>query len=370
VITFDLQAHEQARILRAARAALTVAPRTVTAVSNPRSAGGRQDFSSEGDYWWPDPQNPSGPYIRRDGLSNPDNFSAHRLLLIEFAELVSALAAAFAITSDDRFAAAALHHLRAWFVNPATRMNANLAYAQAIHGVCTGRGIGIIDTVHLAEVALATEAVRNSAAWQTGDDAIIAWFAAYLQWLTTHPHAVEERDEANNHGTCWALQAAAFARVSANSAMLHFCRRHLLEVLLPTQMAPNGSFPLELARTKPYAYSLFNLDVMSALARMLSTPDGDLLAHTRPDGRSLVRGMQFIAPFVANKARWPYAHDVMYWQDWPVRHPSLLFAAQAAGRRDWLELWKRLPADPQEPEIRRNFPIRFPTLWNVAPLTP
>ena len=56
---------------------------TITAFSSPRSAGATHDYFSDGAYWWPDPENPSGPYIRRDGMSNPDNFTAHRHALIQ-----------------------------------------------------------------------------------------------------------------------------------------------------------------------------------------------------------------------------------------------------------------------------------------------
>lgn len=61
-----------------------------------------------------------------------------------------ALTAAWLLTKRRDYADHAIAHLRAWFVTPATRMNPNLEYAQAIHGICTGRSIGIIDTVHLA----------------------------------------------------------------------------------------------------------------------------------------------------------------------------------------------------------------------------
>jgi len=43
-------------------------------------------------------------------------------------------------------------------------MNPNLQYAQAIHGRFTGRGIGIIDTIHLVEVARALEVLAGSKA--------------------------------------------------------------------------------------------------------------------------------------------------------------------------------------------------------------
>lgn len=361
---FDLADHERPRLVRQAEVAQAAEPATIVAVRNPRSAGGAHDFSSEGDYWWPDPANPDGPYIQRDGLSNPDNFTAHRTLLLDFARNVGTLSAAYRVTGDERHAAAAVRHLEAWFVAPETRMSPHLLYAQAIKGRNTGRSIGVIDTLHLAEVALAVEALRGSAALTPEKDAAITgWFRDYLRWISTHPYGVEESRAKNNHGTCWTLQAACFARLVGDEAMLAECRRRLVEIHLPDQMAADGSFPQELRRTKPYGYSIFNLDVMAALAVVLSTPDDDLMRHALPDGRSLVRGVEFLAPFLADKAKWPGKPDVMYWDEWPVRQPFLLWGAQAADRADWLALWRSLEADPQVPEVRRNFPVREPVLW-------
>jgi len=140
-------------IMSEAAWALQQQPITVTATSSPRSAGTRHDFYSEGDYWWPDSTNLNGPYIQRDGLTNPDNFTAHRLAMIRFSKIIGALASAYILTRDDQYVRHASLHLNAWFVNPATQMNANLQFAQAIKGKVTGRGIGIIDTIHLMEVA-------------------------------------------------------------------------------------------------------------------------------------------------------------------------------------------------------------------------
>lgn len=361
---FDLATAEKGRVQHNADAALPHPPRTIVAARNPRSAGGPHDFSSEGDYWWPDPKNPAGPYVQRDGLTNPDNFVAHRELLLDFVRDFSALAAGYTVTGEERYAAAAVRQLRAWFVDPATRMNPNLEYAQAIHGRSTGRSIGVIDTVHLAEVALGVEHLEKSAGYPPADRAAVAaWFRDYLQWIRTHPYGVEESKAENNHGTCWALQAAAFAHLGEDEAQLEDCRRRLLTILLPGQMAPDGSFPRELARTKAYGYSIFNLDVMTALAVVVSTPQKNYVAEALPDGRSLARGVEFLAPYLADKSRWPKPPDVMYWKDWPVRQPALVFGAAATGREDWLELWKRLDPDPTVGEIRRNFPIREPVLW-------
>ena len=163
-VSVNIAELDRARVLQAANKYLNAEPITITAASSPRSAGGLHDFFSEGDYWWPDPQNPDGPYIQRDGLTNPQNFTTHRRYLMRLSVRVSALAAAWKLTRDARYAKHAGGHLRAWFLTNATRMNPNLQYAQAIHGRVTGRGVGVIDTSHLVEVARAIELLESSGA--------------------------------------------------------------------------------------------------------------------------------------------------------------------------------------------------------------
>src|SRR5579872_6422175 len=114
---FDLVAFERDRVLRAANRHLADAPVTVTAAHSSRSAGGTHDFFSEGDYWWPDPQNPDGPYVQRDGLTNPDNFVQHRRAMIRMSMQVSTLVSAYLVTSDRKYSEHAIKHLNAWFVD-------------------------------------------------------------------------------------------------------------------------------------------------------------------------------------------------------------------------------------------------------------
>src|SRR5437870_13878009 len=183
---FNIANFDRARVLKAGNQYLSEKPITVTASSSPRSAGGPHDFFSEADYWWPDPKDPNGPYIQRDGMSNPNNFVEHRRALMRFSVQVPALVAAWKLTNDKRYAAHAASHLRAWFIDERTRMNPNLQYAQAIHGRTTGRGTGIMDTIHLVEVARATEELERSGALSKSElTSIKQWFTDYLQWLTT-----------------------------------------------------------------------------------------------------------------------------------------------------------------------------------------
>jgi hypothetical protein len=349
-------------VLKEADWAMKQEPITVTANVSTRSAGGKHDFYSEGDYWWPDPTNPDAPYIQKDGLTNPDNFVAHRLSMIRFSKIIGALASAYQITHDKKYIQQAERHLRAWFVNSETMMNPNLQYAQAIHGRFTGRGIGIIDTIQLMEVAQGTfvlEEVLNASLVVD----VKEWFSKYLVWLTTHPYGKDEMNATNNHGTCFTMQVASFAKLTGDKKLLDFCRNRFKEVLLPNQIAKDGGFPQELRRTKPYGYSLFNLDAMVTLCQIVSTPTDNLFEYKTADGRSIKKGIEYMYPYIDDKSSWPFKHDVMYWENWPVAQPALIFGAQAYNQTQWFKTWERLDHHPEVEEVIRNLPIRHPLIW-------
>jgi hypothetical protein len=350
--------------MTAAPALLKEAPVTVTASTSPRSAGGPHEYFSEADYWWPDPKNPSGPYIQKDGQTNPENFDQHRKAMRRLSVIVPVLAAAWLIEKKRAYADHAARHLRAWFVAPETVMAPHLKYSQAIRNKVTGRSIGVIDTVHLVEVARAAAVLEETGGLDkaTGEG-VRKWFADYLTWLTTHEYGTTERDAENNHGTCWVMQAAEFARYTRNQAITKDCIERYKTILLPKQMDKDGSFPRELRRTKPYGYSLFNLDIMASVCQILSTPADNLWTFELPDGRGMKKGLEFLYPFILDKKKWPKPPDVMYWNEWPIRHAALLFGGLALDRPEYVALWKKLDGDPKVDEVIRNMPVRQPVLW-------
>ena len=364
----DLAGHERERILRAAEAALTLAPPTITAARPPHPFGGPNDFHSSGDYWWPDPAKPDGlPFIRRDGETNPDNFIAHRQAVARLRDAVAALAAARLITGEDRYAAKADELLRVFFLDPATRMNPHLAYAQGVPGVSPGRAVGIIDGLHLIEVARAVQRLGHEQALQPATVAgVCNWFADLCDWMVGSENGRKEAAARNNHAVAYVVQLAAFADLVGDEPILAECRRQFHEVFVPEQMATDGSFPLELARTKPYGYSIFQLDQMATLCQILSTDRDDLWRFQLPDGRGIRRAVDWLRPALADKTSWTRPPDVEHWEGWPARQPSLLFAALACADAESLALWRRLPADPSDPEVRRNMPITQPLLWVEA----
>lgn len=361
----DIAQVDHDRILQAADWALKVAPITITQYRAKWSEGGPNDFYSNGDYWWPNPTTTNGlPYIKRDGESNPDNFNHHRECIWHLRDAVAALGAAYRITGDDRYVRKAVDLLRVFFLDPATRMNPNLQYAQAVPGVSPGRGTGIIDTLHLIEIPKAVEAMETSPAFPKDVDAgLKQWFADYITWMTTSKNGLEEAAAANNHAVAFWLQVAVFSQFTGNEGQLAACRKRFKEVFVGNQMEADGSFPRELARTKPYGYSIFQLDNMATLCQVLSTPDDNLWEFTLPDGRGIHKAVAFLYPYLADKSKWPHPPDVMAWDGWPARQPNLLFAGLAFENKDYIALWLKLPADPANEEVRRNIPITQPILW-------
>jgi len=352
------------QILKEANWALKEKPITVTASSSPRSAGGKHDFFSEADYFWPDPKNPDGPYINRDGLTNPDNFLEHRKAMVRLSKIIGVLASAYKITGDEKYVRQAVLHLKAWFINPETLMNPNLLYAQAVKGKFTGRNYGIIDTIHLMEVAQGALIMEKAKAFDNETArGVKKWFADYILWLNTSKPGIQEKTVKNNHATCWAMQVASFAKLCGDQNMLDSIKTNFKTNLLPNQMAVDGSFPLEMARTKPYGYAIFNLDAMTMLCQILSTPKENLWNFSTADGKSIKKGISFLYPFIADKSKWTLAPDVMYWNNWPVAQPFLLFGANAYNETSWLNTWKRLEHQPQVEEVIRNLPIRNPLIW-------
>ena len=352
------------QIIASANHDMNEAPMTITSMPSTRSAGGKHDYFSEGDYWWPDTTNLQGPYIQKDGLTNPNNFIEHRTALVKFSQIIGNLASAYALSKNKKYANQAIKHLKAWLVDTSTLMNPSLLYAQAIKGRFTGRGVGIIDMIQMVDVVKGIEIFEKN---KIIDPVLLAqiknWFTQYLQWVTTYPYGIDERDAKNNHATCWVMQVAVFASFTQNTFLIDYCKNSYKTILLVNQVAQDGSFPLELKRTKPYGYSLFNLDAMATICYTLSTKKDNLWEYTLADGRNIKKAYTYLMPYVTNKNNWPFSKDVMYWNEWPVAQPFLIFGSRGIKDPALYDVWEKLPHFPTVNEVNRNVPIRHLLIW-------
>jgi len=174
-----------------ANRALNVAPVSVMDKGVTPPSGNKHDYLSQAPYWWPNPKTPNGrPYIRRDGRRNPeiDRITDHDNLF-KLASAVSSLGLAFHLTGAENYAQHAARLVRVWFLDPATRMNTNLRFAQGIPGIAEGRAPGIIESRQLPVIIDAVTLLQGSGAWSAADNqGFKDWMRAYLQWLLDSPN--------------------------------------------------------------------------------------------------------------------------------------------------------------------------------------
>ena len=298
------------RLMSEAQSALKSGPWTVTAKTLAPPSGDKHDYMSYGPYWWPNPKTTNGlPYVRRDGEVNPDFNSSKcdQPNLARMADAVKVLALAYYFSGEEKFAAHAARLLRAWYLDPATRMNPHLKYGQAIPGITEGRGIGLIDTVSMLPVPDATRLLEPSASWTEEDMRNLkAWFAHFLDWMVTSQLGKDEAAAKNNHGTWYDVQLVTYGLYVGE----HGLARRVLEQAgtkrVAIQIRPDGSQPLELERTKSFGYSAMNLRGFLALCAVGKRMGIDLCSYTSPEGGSIRKAVEFMLVYADPAKKWIY----------------------------------------------------------------
>ena len=292
-----------------ARKTLSQEPTSVVTKAATPPSGDKHDYMSQAPYFWPDPTKPNGlPYIRRDGERNPEinKISDHHTMDVMVAA-TRTLSLAYYLKGDEEYAAKATQLLRAWFLDPRTRMNPNLQYAQAIPGVNTGRGIGLIETRGMADVVDSIGLLTGSKAWTNADErGLEDWFGRFLQWMLESKNGRDEAAAKNNHGTYYDVQTASFALFLGKKDLAQKILETAKEKRIATQIEPDGRQPLELVRTKAWGYSNGNLDGLMLLARLAENVDVDLWNYQTKDGRSIRRALEYLYPFAIGDQKWTY----------------------------------------------------------------
>ena len=298
-----------ATLMREAAAALAHGPYTVTDKRLLPPSGDRHDYISLAPYWWPDPRKADGaPYVRRDGEFNPERLTDR----FDVADLdamstdVDTLALAYFYSGEARFADRAALLLRTWFIDPQTRMNPRLDYAQMVPGRENGRAEGIMDTHRLARVVEAIGLLAPSGTIAPGEQAALeGWFGAYVDWLLTSPNGREEGDKANNHSIWYDSQAMHFALFARKPEIAREIAASFPERRIVQQFQPDGRLPEELSRTRTLHYSIFALMAGYDVADLAGCVGVDLWDWQDADGRGLKTATLFLAPYSGREHDWP-----------------------------------------------------------------
>ncbi len=284
-------------------------PLSVTEKKDTPPSGDKHDYMSLAPYYFPNPATPNHlPYIRKDGEHNPEATAMEdHNSIAKLSTAVHALALGYFITGDEAYAKRASLLLHVWFLDPATRMNPNLKYAQAIRGVNDGRGTGIIDARGFPEIVDALAMLSGSSAWTAADDAAMhTWFTDYFAWLTTSENGRHEESEKNNHGNWFDVQATAVASYLGNTRYVHDVAEAAKTKRIESQIEPDGAQPLEEARTTSFHYSCFSLEALMELALIAQNVGVDLWDYKSSRGGSIRGALDYLTAFALKQKEWKH----------------------------------------------------------------
>ncbi|MBP9017258.1 MAG: alginate lyase family protein [Paludibacteraceae bacterium] len=295
------------------------------------ASGDKHDYMSMGRYWWPNPNTKDGlPYIRRDGVSNPELEKLDRNSLSKMARSVVILSLAYHLTNKDEYAQKAVKNLKTWFLDKKTKMNPNMNFGQTIPGRNNGkgRGEGVLDSYSFVEMLDAVELLKSSNKFTMEDQAALKdWFSAYLNWMLTSEIGQEEYNAKNNHGTAFDVQVVRYALFTGNKEVADKFVKDFPERRIFTQIEPNGAQTYELQRTKAFGYSVYNLTHFMDMAFLAKSMNQDIFHAVSSDGRSIVKAIDFLIPYVGKpSSEFPYQQI----QDWDKEQSNFCWVLKRA----------------------------------------
>jgi hypothetical protein len=316
-------------------------------------SGDKHDYMSTGPYWWPNPTKPDGlPYIRKDGLRNPEYFeitdSQEMDKVEDDAEI---LALAYYFTKNEKYAHWASKVIKTWFLNSETHQNPNLNFGQGIPGKNTGRGIGIIETRALFRVIDAAILIQDSNSWsKKNHKALKKWFSDYLTWLTDSPIGKDEADEHNNHGTHYSVQVIAYA-LFTNRTEIALAEIETFKKRIESQLKSDGSQPFELVRTKSWDYVNMNLDGYFIVAQLAENCKVDVWRYETKEGKNFKKCVDWIVPYLKNEKKWD--HEQIKKREYGESVRILKIASQKYSNPDYEILAKAVDIQIYQSEINQ-----------------
>ena len=338
-------AEAMARLRRDAAKALKAGPFTVMAKSQVPPSGDKHDYMSLARYYWPDPTKPGGlPYVQRDGETNPEiDTIPDKNQMNGMISAVSTLALAYYLTGEEPYAAKAASLVRAWYLDPETRMNPNLEFGQGVKGKEPGRA----DRHHRHARACGGGRCPRHAAGLAQPDGDGPQGAGRVARRV--PRLAAAKPPGPRRGGRHQQPRRVVRRAGGVAGALHRAHRTWPGAILEAaraerigkQIEPDGSMPRELARTTSAGYTQFNLEAFAALAALGETRRRRSLAvrnARRPQHRE--GAVAFVLPFVRDGR--PWTHKQIKAFDPATYYPLFVAAAPHYPNLKLLELADRL----------------------------
>ncbi len=325
---------------------LTAGPWSVMDKTSTVSAD-KHDYYSLATYYWPNPNTANHcPYIHKDGQWGPTVTTTGDLTAWAHTwHAINDLSLAWYYTGDAAYAKRAETDARTWFLNPATKMNPNMTFAQVVPCTKVGRAEGTLETSQALTQVIDSLALLDSGApgWSSADHAgMVSWLTAFSTWSRTSKLGKAESAATNNHGTWKDLQDAVIALYLGDRTTATKLIGNARTTRIAKQIDANGSQPAEMARTRPWHYANFNAQALCRLAEAGRHVGINLWAYKAPNGATIAKAVDFLIPAATGRSAWTHP-------DLDVFDPSLALdkihaAAAEAGDANASAALAKVPA--------------------------
>lgn len=273
------------------------------------ASGNPHDYSSIGTYWWPNPDTPDGlPYVRRDGEVTPAATDPIDYENMTKAMMELALAAFY--FDNEEYGRAAERMLYAWHLDPETYMTPHAEYSQAIPGICSGRGIGIIDFSMRSYRVFDAVGILDYLGYISKEnvEGLKAWYTEFTDWMLTSEMGLTEDTELNNHGMYFDVHVLSAAMFTGREALVKKICETAYSRRIAQSVNADGAQPLELARTMAMIYSISNIRAMLLISNMADASGySEYFGVDKKYGDNPIKkAVDFIYPYYLKPETFPY----------------------------------------------------------------
>ena len=298
------------QLIQKADSLLSIKPFSVVHKTGVPPSKNKHDYMSIGPYWWPNSNTENGlPYIRKDGEINPEsrNDFTDYVEKNNFLSALKTLTKAYKISNKKKYVTKNIELIQAWFLDEKTKMNPNVNYGQYVPGKSEGRCFGIIEFGGITAVLQFLELAKDKKNLdKKTEQGMFQWFTEYSYWLKNSKLGKEEATRKNNHGTHYDVQLLNILLYLNKIDEVKKYLSTITKARFFSQIEPDGSQPLELARTKSFSYSVMNLHGFLELAELGQKVGVDLWNISSEDGRSIKKAYQYMLPYLTNYKKWEY----------------------------------------------------------------
>jgi hypothetical protein len=264
-------------------------------------------------YSWPDPNNPNGPYIIKDGINNPEYADYDGTALETLAERLQYLCVAYYLTGRAAYRRAVSKQLNVWFLDKKTRMKPNFEYAQVQPGYNDNKG----QSYGLAELSRFTKIVESLMLFDCAQGLskkerrkLKAWFSDFQDWLLNSRqwHIISKANN-NNITSSGYLALVEMSLFTGDTRVASQLAGEYKERVIEKQIEDDGKQPAELKRADGFGYSVGNLEEIIDFCLVME----NMGSHFYKENQNKIdAAFGYLYQFVNNHEAFPYQQNASW----------------------------------------------------------